>query len=137
MGKTKKHTGSCHCGDVKYAVEIDPSKGSRCNCSICTKIAQVGGMVKPAAFELLAGKDKLSSYVWGQKVSTRYFCKSCGVHVYGAGHLAEIGGDFVSVNLNTLDDVDPADVAVTYWDGRHDNWQAGQRETPWPIRAKA
>jgi len=41
----------------------------------------------------------------------------------------------VSVNLNTLDDVDPRDVKVIYWDGRHDNWQAGPRDIAWPIVA--
>ncbi len=46
-----------------------------------------------------------------------------------------LGGDFVSVNVNTLDDHDPSTTAVTYWDGRHDNWQAGARPTPWPITA--
>jgi hypothetical protein len=55
------------------------------------------------------------------------------VHCFGSGHLAELGGDFVSINYNTLDDVDPLDVKVSYWDGRHDNWQAGARDNPWRI----
>ncbi len=38
---TKKHTGGCHCGKVRFEVELDASKGgSRCNCSICTMTAQ-------------------------------------------------------------------------------------------------
>jgi hypothetical protein len=32
-----------------------------------------------------------------------------------------------------FDDLDPADVKIGYWDGRHDNWQAGMRDRPWPI----
>lgn len=40
----------------------------------------------------------------------------------------------MSVNLNTLDGLDPADVEVVYWDGRHNNWQAGPRPAPWPIK---
>lgn len=133
MGNVRKHLGSCHCGAVKYEVEIDASSGTRCNCSICTKIGQLGSMVKPASFRLLTSEGKLSFYEWGHKVAKRYFCKTCGVHVYGAVHLEQLGGDFVSVNLSTLDDVDPADVRVAHWDGRHDNWQAGMRDTPWPI----
>ena len=39
----------------------------------------------------------------------------------------------VALNLDTLDDIDPADVKVEHWDRRHDNWQAGMRERPWPI----
>jgi hypothetical protein len=128
------HRGGCHCGAVRFEVEIDPAQAaSRCNCSICTKVAPTGGMVKPAAFELLSGEDSLSFYEWGAKMSRRAFCSKCGVHCFGAGSLAELGGDFVSVNLNTLDDVDPALLNPKYWDGRHDNWHAGPRATPWPV----
>jgi hypothetical protein len=130
-----KRSGGCHCGAVRYEVAIDASRGARCNCSICTKVGQTGGMVKPAAFRLVQGESELSSYVWGGKISTRFFCKRCGIHCFGRGHLAEVGGDYVSVNLNTLDDVDPRDVKVIYWDGRHDNWQAGPRDIAWPIVA--
>ena len=129
------HTGGCHCGAVRYQVRLDASRGGRCNCSVCNKVSQLGAMVKPEAFELLAGKDEISEYAFGQKISTRSFCKQCGVHCFGKGHLAVLGGDFVSVNLNTLDDVDPIDVRVVYWDGRHDNWQAGPRDRPWRIAA--
>jgi hypothetical protein len=131
-------TGSCHCGAVHFAVELEPGfLAARCNCSICTKIAQTGRIVKPQAFELLAGRDALSSYAWGSKVLSRYFCKHCGVHCYGAGHLDVLGGDFVSVNLNCLDEVDVNALHVVHWDGRHDNWMAGPRSTPWPLSAEA
>jgi len=104
------HTGSCHCGRVRFQVSIDTRQGGRCNCSICTKISQLG-----------------------HKIGRRAFCRHCGVHCFGSGHLAELGGDFVSINYNTLDDVDPLDVKVIYWDGRHDNWHAGPSDKPWRI----
>jgi hypothetical protein len=37
------------------------------------------------------------------------------------------------VNLNCLDDADPNALKVAHWDGRHDNWQAGPRDAPWPM----
>jgi hypothetical protein len=129
----KKHSGSCHCSAIRYEVTIDASQGGRCNCSVCTKISPLGAIVKPDAFELLSSDANLSAYVWGGKISTRYFCRTCGVHCFSRGHLAEVGGDFVSINLNTLDDIDPSQVKVIHWDGRHDNWQAGPRDTPWLL----
>ena len=45
------------------------------------------------------------------------------------------GGEFVSISLNTLDDHDLGTTELGYWDGRHDNWQAGMRPTPWPTNA--
>jgi hypothetical protein len=133
--RVEKRRGSCHCGAVRFEVEIDVGGGTRCNCSICTKVGAIGGLVKPAAFTLLAGEGGMGEYLWGGKVATRYFCKHCGIHCFGRGHLAELGGDFVSINLNTLDDIDPYQLAVVHWDGRHDNWQAGPRPSPWPIFA--
>jgi hypothetical protein len=129
----RKHPGSCHCGAVRFEVTVDASSASRCNCSICNKVGQLGAIVKPAAFTLLGGEESLSAYEWGGKISKRFFCKHCGIHCFARGHLAEVGGDYVSVNFLCLDDVDPADVRVTHWDGRHNNWQAGMRPAPWPI----
>jgi hypothetical protein len=134
----KKHIGACHCRAVRFEVVIDLSTGgSRCNCSICTKIGSTTGIVKPSAFTLLAGEESLGQYEWGAKISRRFFCAKCGVHCFGRGHLAEIGGDYVSVNLNTLEDVELAELKVIYWDGRHNNWQEGPRSTPWPLSSHA
>jgi hypothetical protein len=129
----RNHKGSCHCGAVKFEVRIDATSGSRCNCSVCNKVGALGAIVKPEAFRLLSGEQSLSFYEWGGKTAKRYFCKTCGVTCFSRGHLEQVGGDYVSVNFNALDDVDPADVKVTYWDGRHNNWEGGARDTPWPI----
>lgn len=131
----KSYVGTCHCGKVRFEVEIDIAGASRCNCSICTKTSVTGGIVKPDAFRLVSGEEHLSSYEWASKMSKRFFCKECGVHCFGRGHLAQLGGDFVSININTLDDVELTDLKVVYWDGRHNNWEAGPRGTPWPMLA--
>lgn len=133
---TTSHHGSCHCGRVQFSASIDLSAGvGRCNCSVCTKTAWTGAIIKPAAFELTAGESELSSYAWGGKISVRHFCRHCGVQCFSRGHLAELGGDFVSVNVSCLDGVELHDLPIQYWDGRHDNWSAGPRATPWPILA--
>jgi hypothetical protein len=133
--KVDKQKGSCHCGTVRFEVELDFSSASRCNCSACTKTGVIGGIVKPAAFALLSGEGSLGVYEWGAKISRRFFCKTCGVHCFARGHLAEVGGDYVSINYNCLDGVELSALNLTYWDGRHDNWQAGTRAAPWPILA--
>jgi hypothetical protein len=126
--------GGCHCGAVRFEAELDLSQGgSRCNCTVCTKTATLGAIVKPHQLSLLKGEDDLGAYAWGAKISTRYFCRHCGVHCFGRGHLAEVGGDYASVNLNCLDDVDPWIIKTIYWDGRHNNWYEGPRPTPWPV----
>src|SRR5690348_12548797 len=129
-----KHTGSCHCGAVKFEAEIDLSSGAtRCNCTICTKTAWLGARIKPEQFRLLAGEDQLGAYEWGMKVAKRHFCKVCGVQVFGRGYLEILGGHFVSINVATLDDIDTWKLPIKHWDGRHNNWQAGMRDQPWPV----
>jgi hypothetical protein len=133
---TRTLHGSCHCGAVKFKVEADPARGaSRCNCSVCTKLGALGSIVKPDAFELLTPEHELGVYQWGAKISKRFFCKACGTHCFGRGHLAEVGGDFVSFSYNAIDDFEVSELAVVHWDGRHDNWQAGPAPKPYPILA--
>lgn len=130
-----KHTGGCHCGAVRFEVETDLGKGvSRCNCTVCTKRGATGQIVKPEAFRLTKGDSDVGVYGWSSAGAFR-FCKHCGINVYGTGNVPELGGDFVSVNVNCIDDVDPNQLKTIYWDGRHDNWQAGPRDTPWPVNA--
>ncbi len=91
-------------------------------------------MVKPPAFKLLSGEGDLSTYVWGSSMAKRFFCKHCGIHVYGSGSLEQLGGDFVSINLNVMDEIDLAEMSIGYWDGR--NWMAGLRDKPWPRKSE-
>jgi len=53
------------------------------------------------------------------------------------GDLPEMGGAFVSLNVNCLGDIDPSALKIRYWDGRHNNWQAGLRDQPWPFEPQA
>jgi hypothetical protein len=133
----RTHRGSCHCGDVTFEVELDASRGTRCNCTICTKLGVTGAIVKPAAFRLKSDESKLASYSRHPEIASRFFCARCHVQCFGRGHLEVLGGDFVSINLNTLDDHDVGTATqVAYWDGRHDNWQAGMRPSPWPVATR-
>jgi hypothetical protein len=133
IGSTK-HRGSCHCGALRFEVDLDLSTGvSRCNCTICTKVGSTGAVVKPDAFALLSGEGDLGEYAFGGRTGRRYFCRHCGIHGFLRGHLPELGGDYVSININCLEDVELADLKLIYWDGRHNNWDAGPRERPWPI----
>lgn len=129
-----KHHGSCHCGDVKFEVVVDATKASRCNCSVCVRLGAATSIVKPEALTVISDEAGLASFSRFPEIANRYFCKRCHVFVFSRGHLEELGGDFVSVNLNTLEGFDPGEVTFQYWDGRHDNWQAGTRDKPWPVR---
>ncbi|PTL77054.1 GFA family protein [Vitiosangium sp. GDMCC 1.1324] len=132
----KKYAGGCHCGAVRFEAELDLSGPvSRCNCSICTKVGASSINVKPSAFRLVSGAEHVSEYRVGNSQNSRSFCKRCGIQCFGGGYVEILGGDFRSIYVNCLDDVDLTTLTFQYWDGRHDNWGAGPRSQPWPARA--
>jgi hypothetical protein len=129
---TQTYKGSCHCGKVRFEADIDLSAGTgKCNCTFCAKARKWGATIKPSAFRLIAGEDQLGSY--GSGAMTRhFFCVSCGIHTFGRGNIPEIGGEYCSISLACLDDLDPtelADAPLRYFNGRDNDWFSTPKET--------
>jgi hypothetical protein len=97
--------GSCQCGAVRYEADVDARGRSRCRCAECAKTSVLPFILEPGALRLLAGQEHVGEYSDG--AATRVFCTRCGVHCFARGHLAVLGGDYVSLNLNTLDEDRP------------------------------
>jgi hypothetical protein len=133
---TKTYHGSCHCGRVRFQADIDLSAGTaKCNCTYCTKVRNWNVILKPDALHDVQGEEHLTAY-WDARRSETYgkhmFCKHCGVRTFDRGHLEEIGGDYVSVALASLDDASIDELVsgpIRYADGRNDNWMNPPADT--------
>ena len=131
----KTYRGSCHCGAVRYQATLDLAAGTgKCNCTYCSKIRNWSA--RATDFEMLAGEAELGDYGkdWGEGNIHHRFCTRCGVTLYGHGHIPQAGGDYLAVQVNTLDDASIDELVsgqVLYMDGRHDNWM----NPPADIRA--
>jgi hypothetical protein len=135
----KTHSGSCHCGGVRFQAELDLGAGTnRCNCSYCTKARAWFAFARGAErFRLLQGSEALKEYRWtppGRSESslTYGFCGTCGIRVFARGNMEALGGTFHAVPVTTLDDVAPEELAaapVNYVDGRNGRFDQAPSDT--------
>jgi hypothetical protein len=132
---------------IRYECTIapDPATGAlkvfRCNCSYCQKLSTTNLHLNgPEDFRLLrpASRDEVANYPSRtQSTTDRYFCATCGVHVWMQGAFAFHGQTFhrFVVNLGTVDQpqegLELSQVKIKYWDGLNDNFAAGTRDEPW------
>ena len=111
-------SGGCHCGRVKYEVEIPGViTVHRCNCSICRKSGYLHLIVTANHFKLLCGEESLVDYRFHTGVARHLFCGHCGIKSF---YVPRSHPDSFSVNLNCIDMPAEVDVTIEAFDGR--NW---------------
>ena len=117
----KTYHGSCHCGAVKFEVDVDLSGLTRCTCSMCSKKGGLFCYVPPDRFRLLQGDEDLMIYRSNTEQAEHIFCKHCGIHSFGH---PRSNPELYLVNVRCLDDFDLETEAyeVKLFDGR--NWEA-------------
>jgi hypothetical protein len=112
----KKHTGSCHCGKVRFEVSADIKRAGVCNCSICSRVGWVILSVPEEQFVLLAGADAQTDYQFGGKTMHHLFCTTCGVHAFGRYVTKE--ATKVLVNLRCVEGIDVDQLPIDKFDGK-------------------
>jgi hypothetical protein len=109
-------TGGCHCGAVRFRVQIDRLVAIDCNCTMCRKKGFLHAIVPPDRFELLQGRDALSLYQFNTGIAQHLFCKHCGIHSF---YRPRSHPESYDVNVRCLDDVAIEQFELTPFDGRH------------------
>ncbi len=110
--------GGCHCGRVKFEVEIpDVVNVNRCNCSICKKSGYLHVIVSSDRFRLLSGEESITDYRFHSGVARHLFCKICGIKSF---YVPRSHPEGYSVNLNCLDLPEDTDILIKEFDGQ--NW---------------
>lgn len=113
-----RYEGGCHCGAVRYTVELSLDSLMTCNCSICGKTGSILAFTPAAQFESLSGEQSLVDYQFGKKSIHHTFCPVCGVRPYARGTGPD-GGAMVAVNVRCLDGIDVHQLDIrTRYDGR-------------------
>ena len=113
-----KHTGSCHCGNVRFEVEGEVDSGLACNCSICSRRGSLLWFVARDRMTLVTPEPNAATYTFHKHVIKHRFCPRCGIHPYGEGRDPE-GNEVAAINLRCLEDFDLDAVKVVNFDGRN------------------
>lgn len=117
------HRGSCHCGNVKFQVDIPASiEVEDCNCSICNKTGFLHLILPLGKFQLegyskIEDHPDLSCYTFNTGVAKHYFCKNCGIKPF---YIPRSNPDGIDVNVRCLE-TQPDEVVVVKFDGQ--NWE--------------
>lgn len=114
----KKYTGRCHCGRVRFEVEMEITGAISCNCSICTKRVWLLTFVPVTSFTITAGEDELTDYQFNKKIIHHLFCMTCGTASFSKGSDGQ-GNEMIAVNLRCIDDIDLKSIPVTEYDGKN------------------
>ena len=123
----KTMQGGCHCGRVRFQVTAELDNVTVCNCSICSKKGFLHLIVPPEHFELVSGRDDLTTYAFNTGVAKHTFCKHCGIHPF---YVPRSDPDKIDVNARCIDGIDLAALSLKYFDGK--NWeQAMDQKVPW------
>jgi hypothetical protein len=111
-----KHTGGCHCGQVRFEVTA-PAKitVSECNCSICSKSGYLHLVVPAERFRLVSGADSLTTYTFNTGTAKHLFCKVCGIKSF---YVPRSHPDGFSVNARCLDPGTVEEMSVRQTNGR-------------------
>jgi len=111
------HSGSCHCGRVRFNVEApEEIQATECNCSICSRTGYLHLIVPKSRFVLLQGAEHLSSYIFNTGVAKHLFCKVCGIKSF---YIPRSNPDGYSVNVRCLDNATIRKITIVAFDGKH------------------
>ncbi|KIU61025.1 aldehyde-activating protein [Cronobacter malonaticus ENBT0334] len=115
----KKMNGQCHCGTVKFTVELTDGLNTarRCNCSYCRMRGAVTVSAPLNGITVLEGKEKLTEYRFNTRQAAHYFCSVCGIYTF---HQRRSNPAQYGVNVACLEGISPFDFPeITVTEGIH------------------
>ncbi|MDQ3471026.1 MAG: GFA family protein [Pseudomonadota bacterium] len=102
--------GACHCGAVKFTVELPHglSSARRCTCSLCRMRGAVAVTANVGGLTVTQGEHQLATYRFNTRVAEHHFCSVCGIFTH---HKRRSNPTEFGVNAACLAGVSPFDFA--------------------------
>ena len=104
----EKRFGQCHCGQVRFQVELGDGLNSirRCTCSYCRMRGAVAVSAALDGIRFIRGEDALTRYRFNTGAAQHFFCSRCGIYTH---HQRRSNPAQYGVNVACLDGVSPFD----------------------------
>lgn len=125
--------GGCFCSALRYRVASVFDAGY-CHCSMCRRIHGVPALtwfnVPEPNFALLRGTPQAFH---SSEFFTRYFCATCGTHVYGTDARPpspKVGVRLVCLAICTLDNPEQVQPKIHQWWSARVSWYAIHDDLP-------
>ncbi|WP_173933705.1 GFA family protein [Chelativorans sp. Marseille-P2723] len=112
-----RYEGGCHCGSLRFSVDVDLANPITCNCSYCRQRGSILVFTSADNFMLESGEEKLTEYRFNTMQIQHLFCSVCGMESFARGQMPD-GARMVAVNVRSLDGVDLDNLETTQVDGR-------------------
>lgn len=123
------HSGSCHCGGIRFTVNHEPVELTTCDCSLCIKRNALMAKVPETALSIQKGQELLATYEWNSRRAKHHFCRQCGIYVF---HRKRAAPDHFGVNVFCLDGFDVASLPVRATEGRGMSVVSDEPLDEWP-----
>jgi hypothetical protein len=128
----RAHRGGCHCGDLRFEIELDLEAGAtKCNCTYCAKSRFWLARAEQGDFR---PSGEATDYRGRNSVAHHFFCPRCGVHVYDRVDAPNmLGRTYVNVSVACLDDASVDELIAAplrFSDGLNNDWGSTPQETP-------
>lgn len=98
----------CHCGAVKFTVELTDGLNTarRCSCSFCRMRGAVVVSAPLTGIKVTQGADTLTEYRFNTGTARHFFCSICGIYTF---HQRRSNPNEYGVNVACLENVTPFD----------------------------
>ncbi|HEY3598096.1 MAG TPA: GFA family protein [Paraburkholderia sp.] len=109
----QRYTGGCHCGAVRFTLDLDLDRTISCNCSKCKMRGLIFWFVPPERFQLAAGDGGTQEYLLNRRAIKH---EGCGVEAFFYSEMPD-GAEMVAINARCIDNIDLAQLKPAPYGG--------------------
>jgi hypothetical protein len=129
-------TGSCHCGNIAFALTWEPDPleipARVCTCSFCTKHSGVWTSTPTGSLKVTVRDSSLASkYAFGSKTAQFHICSQCGIVPVVTSRIE--GRLYAVVSVNAFEGVEPSLIrrASATFEGESEETRLARRKRNW------